>query len=140
MPSLENDTKTIMAILFVGAMSGVNVFAYSVYGITFPYGAEAHAVLFGVSTVGAILMVKVLFDVFLGDMIEEQLLQRAITNYWSRKQREEENKRRVRESMRQFDQQYNMMAPAYGDANLPSLNTEKKDTITPKFLTIENEQ
>ena len=107
MPSLENDTKTIMAILFVGAMSGVNVFAYSIYGVTFPYSAEAHAVLFGVSTVGAILMVKVLFDVFLGDMIEEQLLQRAITNYWSRKQREEENKRRVRESMRQFDQQYN---------------------------------
>lgn len=138
MPSLENDTKTIMAILFVGAMSGVNVFAYSIYGVTFPYSAEAHAVLFGVSTVGAILMVKVLFDVFLGDMIEEQLLQRAITNYWSRKQREEENKRRVRESMRQFEQQYNpnVLNPAYGDSNLPTLEP-KKETVTPKFLTIE---
>ena len=86
-----------MAILFVGAVSGVNVLAYAEYGISFPYGAEAHAVLFGISTIGAILMVKVLFDVFISDYIEDFLLRRAIDGYWGRKQREEENKRRVKE-------------------------------------------
>ena len=141
MPSLETDTRMIMAILFVGAVSGVNVFAYALYGLTFPYGPEAHAILFGVSTIGGILMIKVLFDVFLSEFIEENLLQRAITNYWGSKAREEENKRRVRESLRQFDQQYNtgVLTPAYGDTNLPTLKSEKTDTITPKFLTIENQ-
>tara|TARA_R100000152_G_C6721861_1_gene147758 strand:+ start:447 stop:863 length:417 start_codon:yes stop_codon:yes gene_type:complete len=138
MPSLETDTRMIMAILFVGAMAGVNVFAYSQYGITFPYGAEAHAVLFGISTVGGILIVKVMFDVFLSDVIEEALLRRAIDNYWGRKEREEQNKRRVRESMARFQQTYT----PYGDSQLPSvapIKAEEPETMTPAFLTLENQ-
>ena len=105
----------IMAILFVGAVSGVNVLAYAEYGISFPYGAEAHAVLFGISTIGAILMVKVLFDVFISDYIEDFLLRRAIDGYWGRKQREEENKRRVKESLKQFNTNYAVTPALYGD-------------------------
>lgn len=136
MPSLENDTRMIMAILFVGAVSGVNVLAYAEYGISFPYGAEAHAVLFGVSTIGGILMVKVLFDVFISDYIEDFLLRRAIDGYWGRKEREEQNKRRVKESMKQFQTNFSMGA-MYGDPNLPTIKAEEQG-VSPSFLTIEN--
>ena len=137
MPSLENDTRMIMAILFVGAVSGVKVLAYAEYGITFPYGSEAHAVLFGISTIGAILMIKVLFDVFISDMIEDFLLRRAIDGYWGRKQREEENKRRVKESLKQFQSNYNLTPAMYGDNNLPTIKAEEQG-VSPSFLTIEN--
>ena len=137
MPSLENDTRMIMAILFVGAVSGVNVLAYAEYGITFPYGSEAHAVLFGISTIGAILMIKVLFDVFISDMIEDFLLRRAIDGYWGRKQREEENKRRVKESLKQFQSNYNLTPAMYGDNNLPTIKADVQG-VSPSFLTIEN--
>ena len=136
MPSLENDTRMIMAILFVGAVSGVNVLAYAEYGISFPYGAEAHAVLFGVSTIGGILMVKVLFDVFISDYIEDFLLRRAIDGDWGRKEREEQNKRRVKDSMKQFQTNF-QMAPMYGDPNLPTIKAEEQG-VSPSFLTIEN--
>ena len=135
MPSLETDTRMIMAILFVGSMCGVNVFAYSQYGISFPYGPEAHAILFGISTVGGILVVKVAFDVFLSDMIEETLLRRASDGYCGRKEREEQNKRRVRESMARFQQNYT----PYGDTTLPTVKAEEPETMTPAFLTLENQ-
>ena len=93
MPSLENDTRMIMAILFVGAVSGVNVLAYAEYGITFPYGSEAHAVLFGISTIGAILMIKVLFDVFISDMIEELLMATGVESKEKKRTREESRNR-----------------------------------------------
>ena len=90
MPSIDTDTRLIMTILFVGAVSGVNVYFYAMYGITFPYGSLEHALLFGIVTVGGIMCIKALFDLFLNDWIEEFLLQRRIDAYWSRKAREEE--------------------------------------------------
>ena len=32
MPSLERDTRLVMTILFIGTMSGVNVYFYAQYG------------------------------------------------------------------------------------------------------------
>ena len=85
---------------------------------------------------------KALFDMVVNDWIEEYLLQRRIDSYWSRKAREEENRKRVRESFRQFQQNWNqnIVSPAnvYGDSNLPNLNPTKG--VKPSFLTIENEQ
>ena len=42
----------------------------------------------------------------ISDYIEDFLLRRAIDGYWGRKQREEENKRRVKESLKQFNTNY----------------------------------
>ena len=67
MAVLNQDTRLIMTILFVGAVSGANVFAYATFGTTFPYGALAHSVLFGLGTVGAIMVMKALFDLALND-------------------------------------------------------------------------
>ena len=75
--------------------------------LSFPYGAEEHAVLFGISTIGGIMILKALFDMILNDWIEEFLLQRRIDAYWARKAREEENRKRVRDSFRQFQQNWN---------------------------------
>jgi hypothetical protein len=125
-----------MVILFVGGVSAANVWFYAQYGYSFPYGAEAHATLFGVSTMGAILIMMVMMDLFAADYIEEFLLRRAIDGYWARKQREEDNKRRVRESLRQFQQSYNIQP--YGDTNLPTIKNEPEpETLSPKFLTID---
>ena len=38
MPSIDTDTRLIMTILFVGSVSGVNVYFYTQYGVDFPYG------------------------------------------------------------------------------------------------------
>tara|TARA_R100000995_G_scaffold50221_1_gene24193 strand:- start:475 stop:906 length:432 start_codon:yes stop_codon:yes gene_type:complete len=143
MPSIDTDTRLVMTILFVGAVSGSNIFWYSQYGITFPYGAFEHAVLFGILTVGGIMCLKAFFDLFMNDYIEEWLLQRRIDSYWGRKAREEENRKRVRDSMRQFNQNFNIATPpAYGDTNFPNLPLIKpeENTVTPTFLTpIQNE-
>ena len=52
MPSIDTDTRLVMTILFVGAVSGINIYFYSQYGMSFPYGAEEHAVLFGIGRLG----------------------------------------------------------------------------------------
>lgn len=140
MPSIDNDTRLVMTILFVGAVSGVNVYFYAQYGVGFPYTVEAHAILFGISTIGGIMIMKAVFDLIANDYIEETLLQRRIDAYWSRRAREEENRKRVRESFRNFQQTWNntVQSPTnvYGDGNLPTIkgNTEG---VSPSFLTIE---
>ena len=143
MPSIDTDTRLVMTILFVGAVSGINIYFYSQYGITFPYGAVEHSLLFGISTIGGIMIMKALFDMVVNDWIEEYLLQRRIDAYWARKAREEENRKRVRESFRQFQQNWNttVASPSniYGDNNLPSLNPTKGG-VNPSFLTLETEQ
>ena len=47
-----------MTILFVGTVSGANVFFYATYGTNFPYTPLAHSVLFGLITVGAIMCME----------------------------------------------------------------------------------
>ena len=89
------------------------------------------------------MIMKALFDMVVNDWIEEYLLQRRIDAYWARKAREEENRKRVRESFRQFQQNWNttVASPSniYGDSNLPSLNPTKGG-VNPSFLTLETEQ
>lgn len=136
MPSINTDTRLIMTILFVGVISGVNVYFYTLYGITFPYGGYAHAVLFGISTIGGIMIMKAFFDLLLNDYIEEFLLQRQIENYWARKGREEDNRKRVRESMKQFQSTFPSAQNVYGDNQLPIIKQEPEG-VSPSFLTMQ---
>ncbi len=103
MAVLNQDTRLIMTILFVGAVSGANVFAYATFGTTFPYGALAHSVLFGLGTVGAIMVMKALFDLALNDKIEIWLLDRKINSFWERRARDEQQRRKMTESAKQYN-------------------------------------
>lgn len=102
MAALNQDTRLIMTILFVGALSGTNVFAYAAFGMNFPYGPLAHSVLFGLGTIGSIMVMKAIFDLSLNDRIEMWLLDRKIAAYWERKARDEQQRQKMRESARQF--------------------------------------
>ena len=102
MAALNTDTRLVMTILFVGALSGTNVWAYAQFGTTFPYGALAHSFLFGLGTIGAIMVMKAMFDLALNDRIEMWLLDRKIAAYWERKARDEQQRQKMRESARQF--------------------------------------
>ena len=137
MPSLEDDTRLVMTILFVGAVSGMNVYFYTQYGFMFPYAGYAHALLFGILTIGGIMILKAIFDLTLFDRIEDILLQRKIDAYWARKQKEEENRKRVRDTMRQYDQQYgnNFIqnpVPQFGQ----TYQQPPESAISPTFLTM----
>lgn len=100
MPALNTDTRLVMTILFVGTISGANVFFYANYGITFPHGILAHSILFGLGTIGSIMVMKALFDLSLNDRIEMWLLDRKIVAYWERKARDEQQRQKMRESAR----------------------------------------
>jgi hypothetical protein len=100
MPALNTDTRLVMTILFVGTISGANVFFYANYGITFPHGVLAHSILFGLGTIGSIMVMKALFDLSLNDRIEMWLLDRKIVAYWERKARDEQQRQKMRESAR----------------------------------------
>tara|TARA_R100000322_G_C5404638_1_gene182250 strand:- start:349 stop:759 length:411 start_codon:yes stop_codon:yes gene_type:complete len=104
--TFEDDTRLVMTILFVGAVSGVNVYFFATFGAEFMsiYGPYTLAILFGVLTVGGIMILKSLFDLVLNEYIEDFLLQRSINTYWARKAKDEENRKRVRESMRQYEE------------------------------------
>jgi len=104
--TFEDDTRLVMTILFVGAVSGVNVYFFATFGAEFLtiYGPYTLAILFGVLTVGGIMILKSLFDLVLNEYIEDFLLQRSINTYWARKAKDEENRKRVRESMRQYEE------------------------------------
>ena len=84
MPALEHDTRLVMTILFVGTVSGANVYFYADYGTNFPYSHFQHALLFGLITVGGIMCLKAIFDLSLNDRIEMWLLDRRIKAYWER--------------------------------------------------------
>ncbi len=103
MAALNQDTRLVMTILFVGALSGTNVWAYAAFGMNFPYGPLAHSVLFGLGTIGAIMVMKAVFDLSLNDRIEMWLLDRKIAAYWERKARDEQQKIKMRESAKQFN-------------------------------------
>ena len=139
MPSIDTDTRLVMTILFVGAVSGTNIYFYSQYGITFPYGFLEHALLFGIVTVGGIMCIKAFFDLFMNAYIEEWLLQRRIDAYWARMAREEENRKRVRDSFRQFQSSFGAQQ-FYGDTNLPPVQAGygvETEGVRPTFLTVE---
>ena len=103
MPALEKDTKLVMTILFVGAISGTNVYFYAKYGSMIAFNDYAHALVFGLMTIGAILAMKALFDLALNDRIEMLLLDRRIAAYWAKKNRDEQQRERVRQSMNQYN-------------------------------------
>ena len=102
MAALNTDTRLVMTILFVGALSGTNVWAYAQFRTNFPYGSFAHAFLFGLGTIGSIMVTKAIFDLALNDRIEMWLLDRKIAAYWERKARDEQQRQKMRESARQF--------------------------------------
>jgi|TARA_B100001939_G_scaffold298511_1_gene273565 hypothetical protein len=146
MPSIDTDTRLIMTVLFVGAVSGVNVYFFSQYGATFvgAYGPYPVAMIFGVLTVGGIVILKALFDLFVNDYIEDFLLQRQINGYWNRKARDEENRKRVRESFIGFQQQFGTTGQmVYGDNTMPIMQNvapqQEVQTVSPTFLTGFNE-
>ena len=126
MAVLNQDTRLIMTILFVGAVSGANVYAYAEIGTGFPYGALAHSVLFGLGTIVAIMVMKALFDLALNDKIELWLLDRKITAFWERKARDDQQRRKMVESAKQ----YNTSLPYTGQ-------TETDDnTVGNEFLAV----
>lgn len=103
MPALEKDTKLVMTILFVGAISGTNVYFYAKYGELIAFNEYAHALIFGLMTVGGILVMKALFDLAINDKIEIFLLDRRIASYWNKKNRDEAQRDRIRQSMNQYN-------------------------------------
>ena len=103
MAALSQDTRLVMTILFVGALSGTNVWAYAAFGMNFPYGPLAHSVLFGLGTIGAIMVMKAVFDLVLNDKIELWFLDRKIAAYWERKARDEQQRQKMRESAKQYN-------------------------------------
>ena len=126
MPALNQDTRLVMTILFVGALSGTNVFAYAAFGTTFPYGPIAHSFLFGLGTIGAIMVMKALFDLALNDRIEMWLLDRKIAAYWERKARDEQQRTKMRESARQFG----VTTPFYSS----QMQQEEDNSVGSEFL------
>jgi hypothetical protein len=115
MPALGQDTRLVMTILFVGALSGTNVWAYAAFGTGFPYGALAHSVLFGLGTIGSIMVMKAIFDLALNDRIEMWLLDRKIAAYWERKARDEQQKQKMRESAKQYNTTFTYQQPQEDD-------------------------
>ena len=99
MPALNQDTRLIMTILFVGSISGANIYFYANYGNQLPWTPLSHAVLFGLITVGTVMGMKAVFDLIANDRIEGWLLDRRIRFYWEKKQREEAQRRKIKESM-----------------------------------------
>jgi len=122
--ALNQDTRLVMTILFVGTLSGANVFFYALYGSTFPYTPIAHATLFGLMTIGSIMVMKALFDLALNDKIEMWLLDRKIAAYWERKARDEAQRNKMRESARQYNTNF----------YTPQGQEEDSNTVGSEFL------
>ena len=58
---------------------------------------------FGLGTIGAIMVMKAIFDLVLNDKIEMWLLDRKIAAFWERKARDEQQRQKMRESARQYN-------------------------------------
>ena len=100
MAAINKDTKLVMTIMYVGAMAGMNVYFYSVYGVELPFTAFTHAVLFSLITVGVIMMQKALFDMVVNERLEMWLLNRKIDLYWEKKKRDDNQRQKIRETMK----------------------------------------
>tara|TARA_R100000908_G_C3755056_1_gene149453 strand:+ start:3691 stop:4092 length:402 start_codon:yes stop_codon:yes gene_type:complete len=128
MPALGKDTKLVMTILFVGAICGVNVFFYAEYGHLIGFSHYAHAVVFGLMTIGGILVMKAMFDLVLNDYIEMTLLDRKIAAYWSKRAKDEQQRERVRTSLQAHNQQWGY--PQNGQPAPPLVQQQER----PSFL------
>lgn len=117
MAALNQDTRLVMTILFVGVMSGTNVFSYAQFGTGFPYGPLAHSFLFGLGTIGAIMVMKAVFDLALNDRIEMWLLDRKIAAFWERKARDEQQRQKMRESAKQYNTTFSYTPPLQEEEN-----------------------
>jgi|TARA_R100000479_G_scaffold160874_1_gene98438 hypothetical protein len=129
MPALNTDTRLVMTILFVGTVSGANVFFYATYGTNFPYTPLAHSVLFGLITVGSIMCMKALFDISLNDKIELWLLDRKISAYWARMARDEEQRKKLQDTAKSYN-----LSPYTGLAPMAQ-SYESENTVSSDFLT-----
>ena len=103
MASLGRDTRLVMTILFVGAVSGMNVYFYANYGAELPWTHLSHAVLFSLLTIGGIMGIKAFFDLVMNDRMELWLLDRKINMYWEKRKREETQRNKIVDSMRQYN-------------------------------------
>lgn len=132
MAALNHDTRLVMTILFVGTLSGANVFFYAQYGTSFPYGPLAHSILFGLGTIGSIMVMKAIFDLALNDRIELMLLDRKISAYWARKARDAEQRTKLVESAKQYSNSFGM--PAFQQQ--PQMLTQDNDgnSVSNEFL------
>ena len=128
MPALEKDTKLVMTILFVGAISGTNVYFYAKYGDLISFNEYAHALIFGLMTVGGILVMKALFDLAINDKIETFLLDRRIAAYWNKKNRDEQQRERIRQSMNQYNPLQAQYVPT------PPMRMEDTTRVPTSFL------
>ena len=133
MPSLEQDTRLVMTILFIGSISGVNVYFYSQYGHLLAFSPVSHAIIFGLMTIGGILVLKAVFDLALNDRIEMMLLDRRIAAYWARRSREEQQRAKARETMTQYNQNYSFQQPPQ------QFIPPEEQAIAPSFLATINE-
>jgi len=115
-----------MTILFVGAISGVNVFFYAEYGHLLAFSNYSHAVVFSLMTIGGILVMKAVFDLALNDYIEMTLLDRRIAAYWAKRQRDEQQRDKVRQSLQQYNRDWR--------GQVPIVQSKEESTVTPSFL------
>lgn len=129
-PALNHDTRLIMTILFVGTVSGANVFAYAKFGLNFPYTILMHGVLFGLITVGSIMVMKALFDMALNDKIEMWLLDRRISAYWERIAKDEQQRKKMQESLKSFQSENQTKR-----IPMVSQSGYEGDTVSADFLT-----
>lgn len=135
MPALEKDTKLVMTILFVGAISGTNVYFYAKYGDMIAFNSYAHALVFGLMTIGGILVMKAVFDLILNDYIEMMLLDRRIAAYWAKRQRDDKQREKIRQTMQQYqpvnqNQQFQVQPPNFRQQQ----TIEAEQSVAPSFL------
>ena len=123
MAIMNQDTRLIMTILFVGTVSGANVYFYANYGYQLPWSAFSHAVLFGLITVGAIMGLKAMFDLAINERIELWFLDRKIRWYWEKKGRENQQRQRLRE----YTSQYSPVTP-------PAPTYQQTEVVSEEFL------
>ena len=116
MAAIEKDTRLVMTIMYVGAMAGMNVYFYSMYGAELPFTAFTHAILFSLITVGVIMMQKSLFDMIINERFEMWLLNRKIDIYWEKRQRDEQQRNRIRESIKSQNY-YGGTPPTYDEVS-----------------------
>ena len=79
MPALEKDTKLVMTILFVGAISGTNVYFYAKYGDLISFNEYAHALIFW----GFLMLVTDVIDLGTGGLFAELLGMLFLENIWN---------------------------------------------------------
>ena len=103
MAAISKDTRLVMTILFVGAVSGMNVYFYANYGAELPWSPLSHAILFSLITIGFVMGIKAVFDLIMNDRMELWLLDRKINMYWEKRKREETQRNKIVDSMRQYN-------------------------------------